>query len=313
MRVFKFHHILLTVNILLALFAVLSSFFFELDELNSPIDLVIIEFSPLLSSFLVTSLSLFFSLLLIYLLSSLLAQHKLPTHKGASFWLFPMVGLSLFFSQNWIFEPLLGFFILIIAFYLMFQLSHEKQVQSSIFTVALMISFSSLFYLPLMAFYLLPFFALIIFRTFQPKEHITALVGLTVPWIYYSSAKYLFDLDIAFALNGIHEKFVLSAATIVNIVFLGICGLLGIFQAFANQSKLIVQQRNQMSVLLIFLIISIVLLCFQPTNGLLAYLLVLALSAFYIWFYKGFKRKWIIQLVFFFILTFQLNEIWGFI
>lgn len=313
MRVFKFHHILLTVNILLALFAVLSSFFFESNELNSSIDLVIVEFSSLFSGFLITVLTLLFSFLLIYLLSRLLAQNKLPAHEGANFWLFPLVGLSLFFSQNWTLEPVLGFFILVIAIYLMFQLSHEKQVQSSIFSVALLISLSSLFYVPLIAFYLLPFFALIIFRTFQPKEHITALVGLTVPWVYYLSAKYLFDLDTAFTLNGTHEKLVLSPAIIVNLVFLGIFGLMGIFQAFANQSKLIVQQRNQMSVLLIFLIISIGLLCFQATNKLLAYFLVLALSVFYIWFYEAFKRKWIIQLVFLFILCLQLNEKWGLI
>lgn len=115
--------------------------------------------------------------------------------------------------------------------------SAKTQVSGqNIFNAGFLLSLASLIAFPLILFFPFFFIVLMIFRMYHWKVWVIMLFGLTLPWIYYYSVIWVFDLESGFDLwshigiylSGIlyFDSFVVATFNITDYILISLWGLL---------------------------------------------------------------------------------------
>lgn len=171
---------------------------------------------------------------------------------------------SLLPDWNHFSAPLLINSLLIWIWYRMVSLYNVQFPLSSVFNIGLLTGIVTLIYLPAVAFLILMFFALLIMRPFRVREWVMSLVGFTSPYYFLLIFLYLTNQlswknilpSIDFAVPGIPRSIWITA----GIVLLFVPFMIGGFFVQNNLNKLLIQVRKSWSLLLVFLLVSVIVI-----------------------------------------------------
>lgn len=177
---------------------------------------------------------------------------------------------SLLPEWNQFSAPLLINTFLIWMFYRMSILYNSTSPNISVFNIGLIIGLMTLINEPAILFILLIPFALFIMRPFRLREWLIGFLGVTTPYYFLGIALFLTD---QFAVDKVIPTVVLdfpaipsSIAATVAISLLVIPFMSGGYYVQDNLNKMLIQVRKTWSLLLIFLIISLLIILVNGGN-----------------------------------------------
>jgi hypothetical protein len=167
--------------------------------------------------------------------------------------------------------PLLINSIMIWVWHRMMELYNSQRPGSAIFAIGVWTGVVSLLYIPAVAFLLLVLFGLITMRPFRIREWFVGLLGFTFPYYFLFLALYLTG---HWSWSDIvpHIVFTVPALPTSIWVTLGIAWLVipfiigGIFVQ-KNLNKVLIQIRKSWSLLLLFLMVSVVIILINKVNS----------------------------------------------
>lgn len=171
---------------------------------------------------------------------------------------------SLFKEWNYFSAPLLTNSFLIWIYYRLIILHNSNKPGAAIFNIGLIMGITTLVYQPSLVFVLLIWAALFIMRPFRIQEWLINLLGITTPYYFLAILLYLANQwdwkklapNFTFGLPSMPSSFLVT----ISIILLVLPFIIGGFFVQANLSKMFIQVRKSWSLLLIYLIISLVLI-----------------------------------------------------
>ncbi len=171
---------------------------------------------------------------------------------------------SLFVEWNYFSAALLVNTLLIFIFYRMVGLYNSTKAMSKIFNIGLFMGFVTLLYQPALVFVCMLPFSLFIMRPFRIREWMVGLLGITAPY-YFLALEPLFTDHWSWShlLPSMEFDFPAMPSSIfitASIILMVIPFIIGGFFVQANLSKMLIQIRKAWSLLLLFLIFSIVII-----------------------------------------------------
>ena len=177
---------------------------------------------------------------------------------------------SLLPEWNQFSAPLLINTFLVWMFYRMSMLYNTSNPNISVFNIGLIIGLMTLVNEPAILFVLLIPFALFIMRPFRIREWLIGFLGVTTPYYFLGIALYLTD---KFELNRVIPSIKLdfpaipsSIAATIAIAMLVIPFMQGGYYVQDNLNKMLIQVRKTWSLLLIFLIVSLLIILVNGGN-----------------------------------------------
>ncbi|HSB94575.1 MAG TPA: DUF6427 family protein [Flavitalea sp.] len=177
---------------------------------------------------------------------------------------------SLLPEWNQFSAPLLINTFLIWMFYRMSMLYNTNNPNISVFNIGLIIGLMTLVNEPAILFVLLIPFALFIMRPFRIREWLIGFLGVTTPYYFLAITLYLTD---KFELNRVLPSINLdfpaipsSIAATIAIAMLVIPFMQGGYYVQENLNKMLIQGRKTWSLLLIFLIVSLLIILVNGGN-----------------------------------------------
>ncbi len=266
LRFYKSNHPLVVVLVLLSI-GLLHAYTFYLpvsyaDEFVNPLSIALkwslnfIPFNPLMIENVFSVLLLFTQALYF---NAILDKHKI-TERGNYLGAYIFILLSCMFRNFLFLSPaLIANLFLLIEIDLLFSIYKKENVSSQIFDLGFVISVSSLFYFPSLAFLLFLFFGVLILRPFKIGEWMVLLIGAIVP--YFLSAVYFFWFDrLPEFFNNITFRKVMNEefgfVTNTQIIIISLVVLIAVIWSLMkiqqNYFKALVQIRNYFAVLLLF-------------------------------------------------------------
>lgn len=205
----------------------------------------------------------YFSVLLLFAqalyFNSILDKHKV-TERGNYLGSYIFILLSCMFRNFLFLSPaLIANIFLLIEIDLLFSIYKKEKVSSQIFDLGFVISVSSLFYFPSLAFLLFLFFGVLILRPFKIGEWMVILIGAIVPYFLSSVYFFWFDRLPEFFNNITFRKvmneefgFVTNTQIIIISLVVFIAVIWSLMKIQQNYFKALVQIRNYFAVLLLF-------------------------------------------------------------
>lgn len=210
---------------------------------------------------------------------------------------------SLFTEWNQFSAPLLINTLLIWIFYKIANLYNSSNPNVSVFNIGLLLGILALFYEPAVIFILLIPFSLFIMRPFRIREWLIGFLGVTTPFYFVGVILYLtdqFSLSALIPFIGFDLPAIPSSIFVtISISLLVIPFIIGGYYVQDNLNKMLIQIRKTWSILLIFLIISVLLILVSGGDRYVNWICCLVpLSAFHAaaYFYpEKSKLPWIIH------------------
>ncbi|GEM_PF-3033452 len=296
-------------SIALSLFVIVFNFL-QLDAFEASNSSSLLSLFSLTDQAFLRSLPILFFLLAVYLFSFLLQQAKLPEHQAISFWVYPLLGLSLAYCPFKEIESSIALLLIVFSLFYLFQLHLQQQVKKPLFTSALLISSASLLYAPLIWFFPLPILSLLWIRPFKLKEHLLVLVAYSLPFFYFYGISYLVDskipsIDFAFS-PAWDLVFTISTPQLIGILFTLLLGLLAFLRTTQLSANLVVRERAQLRILFIFYGLAMLHFAFTASQPLAMGIIVLCSAAFYIWLFKQFQKQWVLLALILFLQLYNL-------
>jgi hypothetical protein len=194
---------------------------------------------------------------------------------------------SLFEEWNQFSAPLLINTLLIWSFYRMTALYNTNKANYGVFNIGLMLGVITLFYQPAIVFILLLIpFTLFIMRPFRLREWLIGLLGITTPYYFLGVLLFITDRfrwqDIIPAISFDVPVMPSSILITISICLLVIPFIMGGYFVQDNLNKMLIQVRKSWSLMLIFLIISLVMIIVNEGNRYVSWLCsIVPLSAFH--------------------------------
>jgi len=179
---------------------------------------------------------------------------------------------SLFPEWNFLSSPLMASFFIVLSFIKLFRLYNVGIASGAIFNIGLLLGTASFIYFPSLAYTLCIFLGLMILRPFKINEVVLLLLGILTP--YYFLAVYLFlagDLSLQNILPNIIFRINPIPATLwvaVAVALIGIPFLSGGYFIQAQLGKMLIQVRKNWSILLLYLVISLIIPLGSGTDSL---------------------------------------------
>jgi hypothetical protein len=171
---------------------------------------------------------------------------------------------SLFVEWNYFSAPLLVNTLLIVIFGRMINLYNSNKAPAKIFNIGILMGFVTLLYQPAVVFLLIMPFALFIMRPFRIREWLTGFLGVTMPYYFLALAPlFTNEWNWAYLVPGLQLDFPAMPTSIfvtLSIVLLVIPFIIGGYYVQANLNKMLIQIRKAWSLLLLFLIISLIII-----------------------------------------------------
>lgn len=202
------------------------------------------------------------------------------------FFLFSFLYYNVLLSSITILIPCL---LMVLVFGLFLQIYNQSSVQKILFYASVLISISTFFDIIFSLYLLLLLAGNFIIRPLSIKDFLVCLLAFVLPFLYYSTWLFVTDQP-QFVLDSIEFNF--QELSIGNWVFVAILGFI-ILQSFVARSKMIAQQRNQMSFMVLIALVSLALGLFYNQDFL--FLAVVPSAYFASNFYNALEKKWIVD------------------
>lgn len=170
---------------------------------------------------------------------------------------------SLFPEWNFLSSPLMASFFIILSFILLFRLYNVEVASGSIFNIGLLLGIASFIYFPSVAYALCIFLGLMILRPFRINELVLLVLGILTPYYFLGVYLYLVDRltpqnilpNTVFSIHPIPATLWVAIAVVLT----GIPFLAGGYFIQAQLRKMLIQVRKNWSILLLYLLISLVI------------------------------------------------------
>jgi hypothetical protein len=194
---------------------------------------------------------------------------------------------SLFEEWNQFSAPLLINTLLIWSFYRMTALYNTSKANYGVFNIGLMLGVITLFYQPAIVFVLLLIpFTLFIMRPFRLREWLIGLLGITTPYYFLGVLLFITDRfrwqDVIPVVSFDMPVMPSSIYITIGICLLVIPFIIGGYFVQDNLNKMLIQVRKSWSLLLIFLMISLIMIIVNEGNRYVSWLCsIIPLSAFH--------------------------------
>jgi hypothetical protein len=171
---------------------------------------------------------------------------------------------SLFVEWNHFSAPLIINTFLILMFYRMVSLYNTNKPLAGIFNIGVMTGIATLLYQPAIVYVLMIPLTLYIMRPFRIREWLTAFLGLTTPY-YFLALEPLFTnkWNWSHLVPSIRMDFPAMPNSIfitISIIMLVVPFILGGYFVQSNLNKMLIQIRKGWSLLLLFLIMSMLII-----------------------------------------------------
>lgn len=168
-------------------------------------------------------------------------------------------------------------FLLIWLFYRLITLNDQRDPMTRIYNAGLLVGAAVFLSKPALLFMLLLLLALFLFRPFQIREWLLALLGLATPFYFLGVYSFLNDEGIGpplFSWLQLHRP-VLSGSLLYNLSFLQILlvFIVGGFIMQGNLNKMLIQARKNWTLLILYLITSALSAFFYQGPGRESWLL----------------------------------------
>lgn len=189
-----------------------------------------------------------------------------------------ILATSLLKDWNTFSAPLLVNSVMIFAWYKMTSLYNSSKPKTAIFNLAVLTGILPLVYSPAVAFLILLLLAVLITRPFRITEILVAILGFLTPYYFLFVILYLTNQwsvskiipDITFHLPRLPANLWLTA----GIALLVIPFLSGGYFVQNNLNKLLIQVRKAWSLVLLYMMVSLLIIVSNPGNNYLHWLLV---------------------------------------
>lgn len=197
-----------------------------------------------------------------------------------------MLITTLFIEWNHFSAPLLINSLLIWIFYRVSILYNSNKPGAAIFNVGLIMGIVTLMYQPAIVFSLFLLMSLLIMRPLRVREWLIGLLGLTTPYYFLAIVLYLSNQwewkklqpNISFNLPAMPSSGIIT----VGIILLILPFIIGGFFVQNNLTKMLIQVRKSWSLLLVFLIVSMLIIVANGGNNYVNWLLcAVPLTAFH--------------------------------
>ena len=223
---------------------------------------------------------------------------------------------SLLPEWNYLSAPLVATTIIIWCFIKVFKLYNAAIASGIIFNIGLLLGISSFIYLPSIIFLLCILLGLMILRPFRFKEFILLILGILTPYYFY--AIYLF-LNDKLVLANFFPPFNIQVPRVESnvwvaaaIVFLGVPFLMGGYFIQTQLRKMLIQARKNWSILLLYVLLSLLIPFINSENSLHNWIIVVApFASFHACAYLYPKRMAVSTLLFFLTVGFILFQQYG--
>ncbi len=154
------------------------------------------------------------------------------------------------------------------SFHRIFSTYREELSLSAVFDSAFLLGIASLFYTPLLVFFILPFIGLIILKPFKLKEWILLSIGLVLPFLLSVALLFLFNKPILL-LKEIHlsafspfHKFTFGKGTFLIHSITILLFALGILNSFLKSGNAKIKTQKIKSVLVWFILFGVTAMFF---------------------------------------------------
>lgn len=240
----------------------------------------------------------------------IIKRHKFITGLQLSLSAFLLLILALNPSFLFNIENAVALLCLTLTISYILAINKQSSVLLPIFSAALFLGFSTLMFTP--ALLLLPFLwiSIGILQPIEWRNYIITLVGFGFPFVYLFALTYLLELSLpAFQINlytGILQQSFTLSAILLSIV-IALFSLFSILRLFSHRTKMVVHQRKQMQVMLVFILFSLLLVFFSPAVKQTIVFAAFPLMIFYGFLQQQLSKKWIVQII---LLLFFAAYIW---
>lgn len=225
-------------------------------------------------------------------------NHRFVDGESFPLAIFMLVAISsfpaIFIQPELLLVSLLG----ILIVYLLLNIYNKNSIVGIIFQTSFLCSIATLFYAPSIIFLLVILIGVSIFRPFNIRNLIIICIGFLLLYLYLFGLSYIFGWDINLFLNlKLELAKALEIPLNIEKIGLGIVFLIliiSISSVYAKRQRLIVRQRNQLSVLFAAILLCLIVgLIFNFTGS---FLFIFSLSGiFFLFFYKNINKKWLVE------------------
>jgi hypothetical protein len=186
----------------------------------------------------------------------------------------------------------------------------REKAAAAIFDAALLISVSSLFFFPYLAFFLFVLASVIILRPVNLREYLMAALGLLVPYYfigvyffwYYDLGSFWKTLEFT-RLNFPVEQLERSARVIVISVALALVVLWNLLYIQANMFRMVVQVRAYLTVFMLLFAAGVVSMLMEFSGEFFHFVwMALPVGLAFAIFFQETRRRWIAEMLHFFLL-----------
>ncbi len=197
-----------------------------------------------------------------------------------------MLVTSLMKEWNGFSAPLLVNSLMIWIWYRMIGLYGHNNPKTSLYNVAVLVGLLSLLYSPAISFVLLLVLALLITRPLQLTEWMVALLGLLTPYYFLFVVLFLtdqWDIQKVIPYVSFHLPELPSSLWVTGAIVLLVTPFIsGGYLVQNNLNKMLIQVRKAWSLLLSFLLVSLLIILLNPDSGHLHWMLMaVPLAAFH--------------------------------
>ena len=223
------------------------------------------------------------------------SKHRFVEEGTIPFAAYYLVFISFFPTLVLQTELLLSSTFCLLMLYIILTIYNQASVMLLVFTASILLGLACILHYPFAVLLIILLMAISIFRSFEIREYLIAIIGVLLPFFYLYSIAYISGSEIS--VPDLH-LFTLEREFISFSVGGGLLFLLGFFSfthVFISRSKLVVRQRNQVLITLSFIVITSVIAVLSPSHEAIA-LLVAPLSFCFHIFYQHFSKKWILDL-----------------
>jgi len=242
-----------------------------------------------------------------WIVKSISSKHRFVEEAKVPFVMYYLIFISFFPALVLELELILSSSICLLMLYIILTIYNQTSVMLLVFVSSILLGLASALYYPFAVLVIVLLMAISFFRSFEIREYIIAAIGILLPFFYLYSIAYLGDSKIAipdfYILLFSYEflSFSLGGALLFLLSFISFV------YVFITRSKLVVRQRNQLLIVMTFILVAFLMTFFLPKQGAIV-LLAAPLSLCFQIFYQNFNKKWILDLYLLLLLTTSIVE-----
>lgn len=232
---------------------------------------------------------------------------------------FLLISCSL--PQNLIMQPaLIGMLFLFIAHYKILGIYKNEEALSQAFDAAIAVSIGSLFYFPLIFYYVFILISILILGPVSWRVWVSSLFGLIIPYLITFALYFIIGIKLDYFLFNIKSNFLqssvaeLSLKDYIPVFYILFMVIVSGFYFVRKFATLNIANRNYFTVLIFSFIVSVLLFLFLPSVSLEIFVMAAIPSsvAFAHYFYYSRLSFWtnVVFVMFLIINTFNYFHVW---